>query len=276
MPQLIQCLNSIVEQTLRKSAFEIIVVLPSRAANSVHAQLHDIGLENLVILSHPVASANHSRNEGAQFAKGEWLFFLDDDCVLTDAQALVRRITLHEQLGSKVIFSGDYLSIRKMRVWGRAYNLVVNLWLANAFQRPHRLRFVGGNVSCRRDQFQSIEFNESLNGGGEEEELAMQFVSQGAVGFQASELAVCHLSNHTASSFFRRAVTHGLAKSIIKGAPGLSKNPPTMGDLCSLLQKYFRLCHAEPLATLLALSYLSVCAFSHRLAARTLRQKELV
>ena len=93
-----ECLNSLANQTLDKSKFEIIVVDDCSADNTLSLLTNFSKLKNLHILSNDKnAGPGKSRNKAIKHAKGEYLFFLDaDDLIVANGLAIIDAyITTH-------------------------------------------------------------------------------------------------------------------------------------------------------------------------------------
>lgn len=78
--ELESCLNSLQSQKINVP-FEIIIIYNGEI--SYAAKMNNI-FSNLSSLSIPASTPAHARNEGIKKASGEYIFFLDDDCVLPE------------------------------------------------------------------------------------------------------------------------------------------------------------------------------------------------
>lgn len=79
---LIDCLDSIVAQTLDASRFEVIIVLngcdqPYRAQIEEYKNAHKT--HNITLLSADAAGVSYARNEGIKHSAGDYVCFVDDD-----------------------------------------------------------------------------------------------------------------------------------------------------------------------------------------------------
>lgn len=108
--ELTRCLNGVLGQEISKDSYEIIVV-DNDVAGSAKATVQQIETRNKEIRYEKRFSNNVSeaRNLGAKIGKGEWIAFLDDDCIpgpdwLSTAMKLLA--TVNEP---GLVFGGGYL-----------------------------------------------------------------------------------------------------------------------------------------------------------------------
>ncbi len=187
----------------------------------------------------PRRGANPSRNRGIQESKGEFVAFLDDDCVPAD-DWLERLMT-------------GFVSDRVAAVTGRVDNAppsnVYELTLKGTQRvhgKVHASRLVGCNMCIRRDLLLRYGFDEdrasaqkdaSVSGRGDEEGL---FLTLRAAGYEQRvihDAAVEHHHPHSRRTFFRQAYRGGTSTARLAYKYYL---PPRI-DLVPLMMAYVSL-----------------------------------
>ncbi len=91
-----RCLKSLVAQTIGQNSFEVVLVDVSQppVTSVVESFQHSLSIRHLTVENRGVAG---NRNMGAQFAGGELLVYLDDDCVAEPQwlEAIFKTAKLH-------------------------------------------------------------------------------------------------------------------------------------------------------------------------------------
>ena len=144
------------------------------------------------------------RNFGARLAHGQWLAFIDSDCVLPqDYFTTLRTLTAStdaEALGCE--YDVPDRPHWSERVW---YDLHV-------VRRDGYRHFINaGNFAVRRDAYDAVRgFDERLV-TGEDTDICARLRAAGYRIFETHRLRVVHLGNpKSAGAFFRKQVWHGL------------------------------------------------------------------
>lgn len=224
------CLNSILnQQTSDTTDFEIIVMVGK------NADCVDFAFPKRIRIHYfPSATgASSLRNLGANMARGQILYFLDDDCVLDSPFVLQNFISKVEE--ADVAWCGQYLSHSSSTWAGDTYNSICRFWLGSRIEDKKSSVFLGGNFVVRNQFWSSnrLHFDESLEKGGEELALAHKLKTAGFPLNFSPDLKVHHLSKHSTISCLTRAWTHGTtpsrdfqeAFSLRKGLPFLPLDP---------------------------------------------------
>ncbi len=156
------------------------------------------------VLKVPDVTISTLRNYGARLAKGEYLCFIDSDCVVTP---------------NYFVSAAEVLDTKGVSVTGSRHVLPGNAcWIERAWYRLHAEANDGivsylpsGNLIVRRDAFfQTGGFNESLI-TGEDVDLCRRLTGEGTQVYQAHAVAAIHLGNpKSVRGFFRREVWHGI------------------------------------------------------------------
>jgi|DewCreStandDraft_1066081.scaffolds.fasta_scaffold08331_2 glycosyltransferase involved in cell wall biosynthesis len=144
------------------------------------------------------------RNFGASLARGEFLCFIDGDCLIEE-DFLVRA----NQILTKVKVG----ALTCAYVPPKSAHWIEQVWHVLHFQNQAGAAksFYGGNLIIRTDVFHALGgFNPNLV-SGEDTELAARLIATGHRIFFDPELCVVHLRNpKSVRQFFRRQLWHGL------------------------------------------------------------------
>ena len=196
-------LPPLVEIVEHDTAVELILVdngsrdgTPELARSLVHGRAR--------ILHAPARTVAGVRNAGAAVARGNFLAFIDADCVAQPGYVA----------GVRSAFERDSVAAS-----GCIYDLPPDpSWVERAWHRLHarmsagpRPYLNGGNLVVRRDAFEQVRgFDESLV-TGEDADLGERIRRAGWEVWQSPSIRVCHLGNPVdVGGFFRKQVWHGL------------------------------------------------------------------
>lgn len=160
--------------------------------------------------------ANGARHFGATAASGEFLYFLDDDCELTDANHLARLLELNQLLEVDSIIGGAYLD-KPDSAGGYGYNQFVDAWLkCGSFETRRFLglvfeveNLVGGNFFLSRQLYFRRPLNTSIPIFGDETEFFRGHRCRGTKLFLSESISVFHSEKFHWKKFFRRAWQSG-------------------------------------------------------------------
>lgn len=179
------CLASLAKQTLAKNLFEVIVVID-------HFDECEIDLP-LIIENCSTPGINRARNLGLRRARGDLLYFLDDDCRLTQYDFLLKLIQSHQATSATAI-GGPYLNDENSKVLQRAYNRIANLWAHSHISNGiGQIPLIGGNMCFKRQAFSDQEFADDIHYGGTETEFHFRLFRSGHVYCFDDSMGVAHL-----------------------------------------------------------------------------------
>ena len=204
--KLMNCLEALLQQSLQRKEYEIIVVdndsngSAEDVVRKVNASRHGVIYERRT--SNNVSEA---RNLGAQVAGGQWLAFLDDDCIAPSVWLERAAHMIRKNPGKEMVLGGDYLlpgeqvplesaSVPEMMLEGR-YLPEGNLFM------PRKLYLAFGGMNP------ALGPNEKRFGYHEGTDLQMRIEKQKPKAWPrilARELAVYHYQkpkNHLITAF---------------------------------------------------------------------------
>lgn len=195
------CLEALSTQTFEP--FEVVVVDDGSAEDiaAVAKEFAD-ALEIRVVRNDRNLGANTSRNRGVREARGEYVAFLDSDCVAeaTWLEELVR--AAQEANAATATGRIDYPTPEN--VFELAYSGTNRLP-----QGEDASSLRGGNLLARRDVLLDEPFDEDLKYGCDEEGLFLRLRAAGAKQIFVPDAVVTHLHRFDARRYFRYAHTSG-------------------------------------------------------------------
>jgi glycosyltransferase involved in cell wall biosynthesis len=163
--------------------------------------------------------ASKARNHGAKYAKGEILFFPDDDCELF-SNSITLAIKTMQDVRSEVVFG-------RCVDWDKK-DSVINFYRKSGFLTPHKYKgmFIETTLFLSKITFEKFRFDENLGVGcfhGSEEgrDLVLRMMSGGISMFYNYDLVVYHpnkVVGHSMPVEIKRVFTYrcGFAKLCFK------------------------------------------------------------
>ncbi|MCA8959956.1 MAG: glycosyltransferase family 2 protein, partial [Planctomycetes bacterium] len=174
-------IQSCVAQELPES-FEVIVIA-NPPSPELEQWLDGVGVAGAEVRYIPceVRSANVARNHGLEAARGEIVYFLDDDCRLPTVHHLRDLVRLHDQAPEVLGIGGPYRSPDAAPRSTVFYNAYTEMWLRrNGTPAGEQLVLAGGNASYkRRLGGDDLIFDDALAYGGTETEFNHRLVVRG-------------------------------------------------------------------------------------------------
>lgn len=177
-------LQTVCEQTLERSQYEVIVV-DNNSSDDTAAVSHTFAVRypNVRYCFEAQQGLSHARNRGWQEARGDYVAYIDDDCKVPEgwlaaAKAVIERV-------APDLFGGPFFAF---------YNTPKPAWYKDSYgshtpyTQAQQLKkaddLYGGNLFLRRDLFEQVGgFNPKLgmsgkkSGYGEETELLNRIVA---------------------------------------------------------------------------------------------------
>lgn len=194
-----QCLTSIREGIGQRDDVEVIVVDNGSSDNTVALAR---GFAGVQVLEFPDGKVGAVRNHGARHSRGEFLVFIDGDCLLSPDWLAHAEALIAAHPGS--VFGGG-CKLRPDPVWVEKY------WLLSAPDRPTTLpsKLIGASILIARHTFETLGgFNEQVSSG--EDSMLSDQVTQAGLPLRFDDrLSVVHLGNAlTLGEFVRRQSWH--------------------------------------------------------------------
>jgi len=198
-----QCLGCLVQQKIHKDQFEVIVVDNGSVDRTLEIARGFGGSLNLRILQKPSSHISALRNLGASSAKGEFLAFLDADCLASE-EWLSRAIELLRSGDGGVV--GAFYTIPEGSSW------LAKAWYRDLpIQKQGRVSYVpSGTLFVSQSFFSKIKgFDETLQ-TSEDFEFCQRVAATGYNVLSSPALSTVHLGTpQTLSAFYRKQRWHG-------------------------------------------------------------------
>jgi len=197
-----KCLGCLVQQEFPVDQFEVIVVDNGSGDGTLEIARGFEGSLNLTILQKPNSHISTLRNLGASSAKGEFLAFLDADC-LASAKWLSRAIEFL-RAGDGVV--GAFYTIPKGSSW------LAKAWYRDLpIQKQGRVSYVpSGTLLVSQSLFSEMGgFDQELP-TSEDFEFCQRIAAAGYNVLSSPALSTVHLGTpQTLSAFYRKQRWHG-------------------------------------------------------------------
>ena len=193
-----QCLNSIFSSDYDLAKYEVIVVDNGSTDKTcaIVSKFQDVSLHKL-----PSARVGAVRNEGARYAHGNYLIFIDGDCLIDKAW-----LSRAEELcinNSAFVFGGA-AKLPDAATW------IEKHWLLEKDGAPTLPKhLIGASIVIKKNAFDELNgFDEDLS-SGEDTDLHSRLIESRFTIKILSDLNVVHLGNaKTIPAFFKRQLWH--------------------------------------------------------------------
>lgn len=214
-----QCLRGVAALDYPRDRFEVIAVDDGSPVSLEPVVRPFAGTFSLTLLRQAQAGPGSARNFGAQHARGEWLAFLDDDCV--PRSSWLKELESAAEKSPEAMLGGgtlngcpdnifaelNHILLTAVRKWFRDHGSVLNFLPSNNLCLPKAgFRALGG-------------FHPECNlAGGEDRELCARWLTSGGPMVDVPGAVVDHYHPQTFSSFLSMHVRYG------RGAAQLHRN----------------------------------------------------
>ena len=154
-------------------------------------------------------SVNKARNMGIRFARGDILYFLDDDCFLPHEEHLKNIVQAHENHPEAAGIGGPYKIEEDLRGIEKFYHENSELWLDKASQTDHQSsQLLGGNASYKKFIFEKgYYFDPAVVFGGSEESFNNSIKKYGLI--RDENLWVYHHPQLKGAAFIKKSFKQG-------------------------------------------------------------------
>lgn len=157
------------------------------------------------------AGVNFARNLGAEKAKGEWLYFVDDDCSFVDVHHLQRLASVLADAHPGEILGGGYLLTEEnASPASRAYHATQERWIRSGFHAEYGwIHFLGGNLLLHHSAFKAARFDSGIIFGGAETDLVHRLLRTGFRGRFLPDFSLAHFHHLRPEELARKAYLQG-------------------------------------------------------------------
>lgn len=178
------------------------------------------------------AGVNAARNHGMNECKGSLIFFIDDDCWISDSQFLIKHENVHAQ-NTWAFAVGGYYRNQSKRSVSVAYAEIQKEWLeSNVLNKNFETQcLLGGHFSIKRKKDLPL-FDDTIRFGGTETEYFFRLKKQG-YRFLLIPDFIEHAPQMTVRSLIRKAHLQGrthrrmVREGLIKDSGWISKKQNT-------------------------------------------------
>lgn len=270
-------IQSCLSQKFHPGTFEILVVsnLPDSHLESWIKKAQDTykSFSNLHYLVSGKIGVNWARNTGGKLAKGKYLYFLDDDCLLPHPLFISEMLENYINDSPGKIIGGQYRLNNETHFFSLGYQLLTDLWISRGIvhipknqegQNSHLWpanNLLGGNLLICQQVFKSTSgFTNEISEGGDEVEYLRRLSNLGYSLYFCINLSVYHIGKQSFLKFVRRAWLHGKAKAKYKLESNLNMEQ-NFWPFQFLTQPTFRK-YLKPTAILAASLHLLIVQFA--------------
>ena len=233
-------LQALARQSLSRSIWQALFIFQEELKDSPSISLIKNKFLKAEILFLPSKSPIYEmRNLGLKQAGSPIIYFIDEDVILKDEEALSRVLKLHKKQPHVTAIGAGYYDHPESSLWGLSYNYVVRVWM-----KAWPEFMPGGNLSVKTDKAFKALFKSShhLGFGGEEIHFLKSLMAEGHKTLQDDSLSAYHIARHSFFKFIRRAWLHG-ANLAFEGKPRFAP-------------RLFIKCHGKALIKIFAVFYL--------------------
>lgn len=150
------------------------------------------------------AGVNQKRNAGASRARGEYLLFIDDDCLLKE-NALSLFYQKARNTKNKKIWTSTYEDTIDLGYWGKAYNQTCNLWV-----KTNPFGLLGGCIFLAKKDFLEIGgFENRIVTGADDAFFAKKAFSKNFE-IEVEPAQVLHACHNSFRRFMFRSLRQGI------------------------------------------------------------------
>lgn len=202
--QLSACLESISRLNYPRDRFEVIVVNDGGVSPNV-ASFEEL---NLSVIDQENAGPASARNAGANYAKGQFLVFTDDDCAMLPDYLNV----LETQCSEEGLVGGKTLNALPDNVFSTASQILIDYLYEYYSQEANRASFfASNNFAMSRDRFRALGgFHTGFPlAAGEDREFCDRWLHQGYPLTYVPDAQIAHAHCLTLAKFWRQHLNYG-------------------------------------------------------------------
>ncbi|MCZ7602517.1 MAG: glycosyltransferase [Melioribacteraceae bacterium] len=240
-----ELLNSLVNQTLDDSLFEVIIVDDGSTDNTdkVVNNVIDNSSINLRFLKQDHKGPGEARNLGMKEANGEYLLFIDSDCIADENWLTAYKIALEEKKLKPAGFGGPDKVLPTFSPVQKAIDYSMTSFITTGGIRGHSKKGISKyyprsfNMGVRKDVYEKIGGMGKLR-HGQDIEFSHRILSTGESVIKVDNAVVYHKRRMSIKKFFRQVFNWGVARinlyKIDKGMLEPVHFFPSIGTLLSL------------------------------------------
>lgn len=207
--QLIDCLNIIKKLDYPRDKFEVIVV---DDGNEPALDLEEVFEHkfNLKLIRQNNSGPAKARNKGVSQAKGQYLIFLDDDCI--PSHDWLKKIEESVFNNPDYLIGGKTINALTKNYYSTASQILVDYFYSLNDKNPKAYRFfTSNNMIVASDKFEELKgFDTRFPlAAGEDREFCDKWLSQGYKMYYIPEIIIYHYHSLTLTKYFWQHFNYG-------------------------------------------------------------------
>ncbi len=214
-----ELLNSLVNQTIDDSLFEVIVVDDGStdSTREIISNLHSKTSLNISFLKQDHKGPGEARNFGMANAKGEYLLFIDSDCIANENWLTSYKIRLENEQKKPAGFGGPDKVLSIFSPVQKAIDYSMTSFITTGGIRGHSKKGISKyyprsfNMGVRKDVVDKIGGMGKLR-HGQDIEFSHRILSTGEPVFKVDDAVVYHKRRMSIKKFFRQVFNWGVAR----------------------------------------------------------------
>lgn len=212
---LILLLNKLLSQSFLNSVQ--VIVISNLLDEAAQKFIVELGRPNIIFDHVGSVGVNKARNKGIERSQGEWIYFLDDDCLPKSDLFFEMAAKQFKNEPSYNVWGGLYSPTETMGPVSKYYIFKANSWiLQNSYDEGQLTdMLLGGNMVIRASLFKNgLRFNEEIIFGSSETEMINRLRLL-AVPFRLStDLNLVHNINIGMIELLRKAYLQGFGSKL--------------------------------------------------------------
>ncbi len=210
--EVVECLQSLTQQKFKD--FEVIIADGTPGKSLEDFTTPFISILNLSFLYEEYLGVSEARNLGAQHAKGEWLIFLDSDCIIPEDYLLIlekQLPSLHADLfGGPDAAHPDFTPLQKAVSFSMT-SLLTTGGIRGKKSHVGTFHPRGFNMGIKKSAFQAVNGYSTFK-CGEDIELSIRLIKAGFKAVLVPEAFVYHKRRTSFQQFYKQVFRFGAAR----------------------------------------------------------------
>ncbi len=206
--ELTACLESINRVDYPRDCFEVIIVNDGGGATAESVVDSFANGLNLTLITQLNAGPSAARNRGAANAKGEFLAFIDDDCM--PARDWLKTLAAHFTNNPNCLIGGRTINLLTRNLYSTMSQLIVEIAYGHYNSDPNRSRFfASNNMALPKDLFYKVGGFDLSFTTSEDREFCNRFLYNGFQMVYVPDAIVYHAHELKFQNFCKQHFNYG-------------------------------------------------------------------